>query len=77
MVLVLNLETILAILSAIPFSSFRALLSCGFVCCILLSGFAFNEVRIKSSDIVLLYEFLSQCRHYRGTIANFFGLIKK
>ena len=59
MVLIWNLETILAILSAIPISSFRALLSCGFVCCILLGGFTFNEVVIKSSDIVLVHAFLS------------------
>ena len=58
MVVVLNMETILAIVSAIPFSSFRALLSCGLVCCILSSDFTLNEVRVKSV-VVLLYAFLS------------------
>ena len=58
MVEVLNLETILVIVTAFLFSSFRALLSCGLVCCILSSGFTFNEVRIKSV-LVLLYAFLS------------------
>ena len=58
MVEVLNLETILVIVTAFLFSSFRALLSCGLVCGILSSGFTFNEVRIKSV-LVLLYAFLS------------------
>ena len=58
MVLVLNLETILAIVTAFPFSSFRALLFCGLVCCMISSGFTLNEVRIKSV-VVLLCAFLS------------------
>ena len=54
MVLVLNLETILAIVSAIPFqSSLRALLSCGLVCCILSSGFTFNDVRIVCRTFIV------------------------
>ena len=58
MVLVLNLETILAIVTAFLFSNFRALLSCGLVISILSSGFTLIKVRIKSV-LVLLYAFLS------------------
>ena len=58
MVVVLNLETILAIVTASLFSNFRALLSCGLVICILSSGFTLIKVRIKSV-LVLLYAFLS------------------
>ena len=73
MVLVLNMETILAI-TAIPFSSFRALLYCGLVCCILSSGFIVNEVWIKSVA-VLLHAFLSATS--LRTIAYYFRHIKK
>jgi len=69
------METILAIVSAIPFqSSFRALLSCGLDCCILSSGFTFNEVWIKSVAI-LLHAFLSATS--LRTIAYYFRHIKK
>ena len=56
--------TILAIVTAIPFSSFRALLSCGLVCCILSSGFTFNEVQIKSVIVLLYASHSYQQRHY-------------
>ena len=58
MVVVLNLEAILAIVTVFLFSNFRALLSCGLVICILSSGFTLIKVRIKSV-LVLLYAFLS------------------
>ena len=74
MVLVLNLETILPIVSAIPFSSFRALLSCGLVCCMLSSVFTFSEVLIKSVA-VLSHAFLSATS--LRTIAYYFRHIKK
>ena len=53
MVVVLNLEAILAIVTVFLFSIFRALLSCGLVICILSSGFTLIKVRIKSVLVLL------------------------
>ena len=51
-----------AIVTVIPFLGFRALLSCGTVCCILSSGFTFDYVGMKSV-VVLLYSY--QQLHYK------------